>query len=221
MSPAKRVTLSRASRACPGLDPGAHAAPLSHGWVCGSGRPRVSQWLIRGNEISALRPAWALNQVQGRFPDLPRLLASAVRGYEQRRFVGSGLWLMVGTLAAAKLRLRLRYGMDPGSRLPICSLVRGYVAGFEKTKVVRVPGQGHEVPASRGPCRAQNPRLSLWLQYPFLSTLIIILTGSNKSRLGFSPSMDPGSRRQGTASSGNTDKGGLWKVASGLREVGQ
>ena len=50
------------------------------------------------------------------------------------------------------------HSLDPGSP-SVNSLGRpGIRCRLGKEKVVRIPGQGHEVPASRGPCRAKTPR---------------------------------------------------------------
>ena len=84
---------------------------------------------------------------------------------------------------------------------------------FEKRKLDRVPGQAGEARASRGPCRAINPRLSLQLSHQAYVNQRIDLLQPN---FGFAPSMDPGSRQPSVASSGDTSKvgvgGGVWDV---------
>jgi len=126
-------------------------------WIVARGGP------VGGNGISGCCAAWT--------PDLPRPLASVVRGYEK-----SGLWWVACSSWWARQRQRnhgFAYGMDPesssrrapGSRSQIAHSP-GVMLSFEKRKFNRVPGQAGEARASRGPCRVIAPRLRLQLLSP-------------------------------------------------------
>jgi len=54
----------------------------------------------------------------------------------------------------------LSASMDPGSPSATSLGRPGIRCRLGKEKVVRIPGKGHEVPASRGPCRVITPRFS-------------------------------------------------------------
>ena len=84
----------------------------------------------------------------------------------------------------------------------IASVVRGYVVVRGKEEWFVSPAKRVTLSrASRGPCRAQAPRLSL--QHRYWSSVNQWLD-LQKTNLGFLYSMDPGSRRQDAASSGDT-----------------